>query len=119
MVQTGHLKACDRHSLLWRNPAWWTLNWPDTRSAAQQRCARARKRLTGRDFVVFLSVDVRFDISVKDVMVWKPSAVQLRNVKQKSCGSYFTAKQILESPLIHQAQPQRFFVFFAPCRSGG
>ena len=36
-------------------------------------------------------------------MVWRPSAVQLRNVKQKNCGSYFTARQVQDSPALRQA----------------
>lgn len=47
--------------------------------------------------------DLRFEISVKDCMVWKPSAVQLRNVKNKNCGSYFEAGVIRDSPVVEQA----------------
>ena len=46
----------------------------------------------------------RFEIAVKDTMVWKPSAVQLRNVKSKNCASYFDARQIRESEAVDQAR---------------
>ena len=36
-------------------------------------------------------------------MLWKPGNVQLKNVKNKNAGSYFTAKQVLESPAVDQA----------------
>jgi len=36
-------------------------------------------------------------------MLWKPTTVQLRNVKSKNVGSYFDANQILESPAVEQA----------------
>ena len=42
-------------------------------------------------------------MTTKDVMVWKPSNVQLRNVKQKNGASYFNAALVKESPVIQQA----------------
>jgi len=35
-------------------------------------------------------------------MLWKPSTVQLRNVKAKNCGSFFLAKQVKESPAVRE-----------------
>ena len=46
---------------------------------------------------------LRFQVTVKDSMVWKPSAVQLKNVKQKNGASYFDAQLCLASPVIQQA----------------
>ena len=40
-------------------------------------------------------------------MLWKPSNIQVKNVKQKTCASYFDAKQCLESPVVKQAGLQR------------
>eukprot|EP00435_Cladocopium_sp_Y103_P038406 s2591_g10.t1 len=51
----------------------------------------------------FVVLEAWFEINVKDCMVWKPSAVQLRNVKNKNCGSYFDAKVIHDSPVVQQA----------------
>lgn len=47
-------------------------------------------------------------------MLWKPSAVQLRNVKQKNAGSFFTAKQVKDSAALKQAGLAEicFFVHF-------
>lgn len=51
---------------------------------------------------------IRFDIQLKEdsCMIWKPSAVQLRNVKSSNCASYFDASQILQSPAVNQAHSQ-------------
>ena len=35
-------------------------------------------------------------------MLWKPSTVQLRNVKAKNCGSFFLAKQVKEPPAVRE-----------------
>lgn len=47
---------------------------------------------------------LRFRVNVKDNMVWKPSAVQLRHCKSKNVGSYFEAKSIRDSPVLEQAR---------------
>jgi len=36
-------------------------------------------------------------------MLWKPAAVQMRNVKAKNCGSFFSARQVKESGALREA----------------
>lgn len=36
-------------------------------------------------------------------MLWKPAAVQLKNVKAKNCGSFFSARQVKESGALREA----------------
>lgn len=54
-------------------------------------------------FQLLGSGELRFTVTTKDVMVWKPSNIQLRNVKQKNGASYFSAALVKESPVIQQA----------------
>ena len=46
---------------------------------------------------------LRFDIVAKDCMVWRPSNIQLRNLKHKNVASYFSAAAIRDSPACDQA----------------
>ena len=47
-------------------------------------------------------------------MIWKPSNVQIRNLKAKNCASYFDAKQVLESKAVLQASSLN--IFFRPTK---
>ena len=47
----------------------------------------------------------RFTVSLKEdtTMLWRPSNVQLKNVKHKNVASYFEARQVLASEAVDQA----------------
>lgn len=66
---------------------------------------RCSKRHTFYTELVKSSQFPRFDVELKEgtCMLWKPGSVQLKNVKPKNVGSYFTASQIFDSPAVKQA----------------